>query len=123
MTKTIIAALITTLSFSTLATGSIYCSTPDTSVEIAATTGRVPGNPIVGEVLVNTEEETKTYVATQVVGYWNMGETFQMALVDEQAMQFDYLIEAKFIDNDFGPYAVGTLKLADGSVLPLTCEF
>lgn len=124
MLKALLLLSTTLLSLNSFATGSLYCATEQTEYEFFASTGRVYGNPIVGGLLVNNNvsEETEEYLNSQIVGYWNMGDDLKLAVTDDQAMELLYLIEAKYIGGEEGPLYEGTLTLANGSVLKVSCE-
>lgn len=124
MKNILLGTILALLTANTFATGGFYCVTSefDNQVEIWGTTGRVAGNPIVGEVGANESEGPQLmYTKAQVVGYWNMGDTFKIALLDEEAMKLDYVIEAKIKTTSEGPVALGTLELANGDTSPVTC--
>lgn len=113
------------LSLSATATGGFTCTTVgiENQIEIWGTTGRVHGNPIVGDLGVNITNGPELRIpTTQVVGYWNMGEDFKLAIVDDQAMGFIYYIEAKQDMTADYPVALGTLEVADGSKYAVKCE-
>lgn len=125
MKNALLGLVLTLLSINSFATGGFYCvsSELDNQVEIWGTTGRVPGNPIVGDVGVNvTNGPQLMYTRGQVVAYWNMGETFKLALIDQNAEKLEYVIEAKFYETEEAPIAKGVLKLASGELSAVTCE-
>ena len=112
------------LSVSTFATGSLYCSTPAKEYEFYGTTGRVPGNPLVGPLLVNTAAQTEEFERSQVVGYWAMGDTVNFAVTDLNAEKLVYSVETKLVYYQDGmPSSVGVLTLASGKRFLITCEF
>lgn len=105
------------------ATGSLYCATADQSIEFYGTTGRVAGNPLIDGILVNTEEETREFSNSQVVGYWNMGEDLMLALTDEEAMELVYVIKAKYVVGpEVDPSFIGTVEFTNGDVFDVVCE-
>ena len=121
--KSFLSLTLLFLSLSTFATGSLYCSTPAKEYEFDGTTGRVPGNPLVGGILVNTDEQTVVYPKSQIVGYWAMGDTVSFAIIDANAEKLLYSVETKMVYNDEGPSSVGVLTLASGEYFLITCEF
>jgi|GEM_PF-2962130 len=105
------------------ATGTLYCATADQSIEFYGSTGRVPGNPLINGILVNTEEATTEFTNSQVVGYWNMGEDLMLALTDVEAMELVYVIKAKYIvAPETEPSFVGTVEFANGDIFDVVCE-
>lgn len=125
MRNLFLGLLLTLLSINTFATGGFTCTTKgiENQIEIWGTTGRVHGNPIVGDIGVNITNGPELRIPkAQVVGYWNMGETFKLAIVDDQALGFQYLINAKYVTGVDFPVAVGTLEVADGSKHLVVCE-
>lgn len=114
-----LALLVSTQAF---ATGSLYCSTPAKEYEFYGTTGRVPGNPLIGGLLVNTADQTEEFSNANVVGYWNMGDTLKFAVTDDNAEKLVYSVEASFVYSDEGPIYVGVLTLASGEFFQVECE-
>ena len=121
--KSFLSLILLLSSLSTFATGSLYCATPAKEYEFFGTTGRVPGNPLVGSLLVNTEAQTEEFPKSQVVGYWAMDDTVSFAVTDSNAEKLVYRVETKMVYNDEGPASVGVLTLATGENFLITCEF
>jgi hypothetical protein len=120
--KSLTLGLFLLLSAQAFATGSIYCSTPAKEYEFSGTTGRVAGNPLIGGMLVNTEEETQTFANGQVVGYWNMGDTLKFAVIDDNAEKLLYKVEASYVYSEDEPKFVGVLTLDSGEFFLVECE-
>lgn len=121
--KALLSLTLLFLSVSSFATGSLYCSTPFKEYEFDGTTGRVPGNPLINGILVNTEEQTVVYPNSQIVGYWAMGESMNFAITDENAEKLLYMVETKLVYSDNGPSSVGVLTLHTGENFLIKCEF
>lgn len=120
--KSIVLGLALILSTQAFATGGFYCSTPAKEYEFYGTTGRVPGNPLVGSLHVNTSAQAQEFDRLQVVGYWNMGDTLKFAVLDDNAENLVYTVEAFRVPSEEMPKFVGSLSFQSGDAVFIECE-
>ena len=107
------------------ATGGFDCAGLDAdgnTVEVYATTGRVPGNPIVGDVKMTRSplEIVQIFPKTNIVGYWNMGKKLKLAIVDANAENIVLKLKVKFKKNS--EVAKGTLTLNGEEKIKVVCN-
>ncbi|MDC1174238.1 hypothetical protein OAT67_02510 [Bacteriovoracaceae bacterium] len=90
-------------------------------VEIFGTTGHVVGNPLVSDVFmtVGNVETAQVFPRNQVVGYWNMGRQFKLAITDDNAMEIVVKLIARYKRNS--PDMKGKLTLPGGEVVKVKC--
>ena len=117
-----LAALL--ISLNAHATGGFDCvgyKADGKKVEVFGTTGRVPGNPLVSDVMmiVGNEEVAQVFPRNQVVGYWNMGRDLRVAIVDSNAEQIVLKLRARYKRNS--PNAKGKLTLENGEKVRVKC--
>lgn len=117
-----LAALL--LSLNAHATGGFDCvgtKANGEKVEVFGTTGRVPGNPLVSDIMMTegAEEVAQVFSKDLVVGYWNMGKRLMFAVVDQNAEKIVLKLKAKYKRNS--PDAKGKLTLPSGEKVKVKC--
>ena len=83
----LISFLLLLMSFNVYATGGFDCASKDKKVEIYGTTGRIIGNPLVGELgLIVDGVETKI-AKDNILGYWNMDTELKLIALDQDYIE------------------------------------
>ena len=118
--KTLCLALSLMLASNAFATGGFYCFNKDKSLEISGTTGRLYGNPIVDSVYLTNNGTESVFKKINAVGYWNMGNDLKLAVIDNDFMDMEFVLEAK--KSLFSHYFVGKVTLKDDSKVRVKCE-
>ncbi|MBK27102.1 MAG: hypothetical protein CME70_24070 [Halobacteriovorax sp.] len=117
-----LAALL--LSLNAHATGGFSCQglkADGEKVELFGTTGRVPGNPLVSDVMmtVGDIETAQVFPKDQVVGYWSMGKSIKLAIVDSNAEEIILKLSVKTKKDEDA--LTGKLTIPGGEKLHVSC--
>lgn len=112
------------LSTQTFATGGFECiSLKDGELVLFGTTARMAGEPIISLSAIEGKK-TISYTRDQVAGYWNYGNELKLAVLDDEFMGLDYVLETKEpAGRAHEGSTFGTLTKKDGSVLEVECIF
>jgi hypothetical protein len=118
--KKLSIVLIALTSFTAQATGGFSCYTKNEEIQVWSETGRMYGSPIISKVTMKVRSSIVEFKKEQVLGYWNFGKEFKMAIVDSDFNNLVLKIEAK--KSPFSYKFKGHLIDGDDKV-KITCEF
>jgi len=118
-----IAVIALAFSINAHATGGFDCTGYDNGkkIELFGSTGRVAGNPLISNItmLSGTEEVVTVFSKKSVVGYWNMGRSLKLAVIDENADKLVIKLVTRYKRNS--PNSKGKLTLPNGKTIKIRC--
>lgn len=115
-------ALSLLLSTQVLATGGFECSSIETGkLLVVGTASRFPGEPIIA-INVFEGRKSKRYELEHIVGYWNIDGEINFAVVDENYLDFDFILKSKSkVNRELEGETFGVLKNKKGKTTKVKC--
>lgn len=120
--KQFLFALSLLLSNQVLATGGFECSSIEKGkLLVVGTASRFPGEPIIA-INVFEGRKSKRYELEHIVGYWNIDGEINFAVVDENYLDFDFILKSKSkVNRELEGETFGVLKNKKGKTTKVKC--